>query len=228
MWEVRAFWISVCLAVLIGGMVVLPCSGYSQSRIRQFRELPGPLKRWTLSHLWVAGRAQRVSARALVLADSMRVSPELDGDWNGGSLDAFRHGIWMALLVQRMSEGKARRLGDAYEKWNYQQFLLGELEDGLLPDRASSIMDQKNNDEGIHSGLACKRNGDCPEKDLILEILEGIELGSFYVIFKDSAGNSLDYNGKVIPPAEWQGKWVNGRVALPADIAMKRKRDSPR
>lgn len=194
-------------------LLFLSLAGFAQQG-KGFRSLSGPEKRWVLTHICVAKKAQRASALALHLADSIRQTGTLDGDLSGGTLDAFRHSIWMALLCQQMNWHKAKRLGMAHEKGNYRQFLKRELEDAYIPDKASGDMDLHNNEMGLRIGRENKRN----RKERVVElILWMIADGQMKIISKDRFGKSLDVKGDLIPDDEWMGKWDNRRCLIPSD-----------
>jgi hypothetical protein len=180
----------------------------STAQIKQFFHSPGPVRAWVVTHPFIAQKCLRISQRALALADSMRTSPTLDGDWNGGQVDAFRHGIWMCLLVQKITPKKAQKLGKAYEKGNYRMYKRGKLEDGSQQDLASSIMDANNNGIGVALGMTHRGKS---EAELVRIIVKAIQADEFWTILKDSAGNSIELSGTVIPNSEWQGKWENDR-----------------
>jgi hypothetical protein len=195
-------------------LTLTPNQAPAQSKFKRFTQLPRPVRNWTLGHLWVANRVWNISNRALALTDSMRYSPELDGDFDGGKLDAFRHGIWMALLVQEIPWKKAERLGEAYERGNYLDFKRGKIEDGAFQDAASSSMDLTNNSSGREIG-ANHRNAS--EADLIQAVLFGIQVGDFVMILKDNHRNSIRPNGEVIKMDPAAPKWENGRSVVPTN-----------
>src|SRR5690242_2677899 len=123
-----------------------------QSAASGYCSLSAPEKWWVIWHPFVAKKAYRISLEARTVADSLRTSPVLDGDANGGQVDAFRHSYWMARLSQSMCWKKARSLGKAHEKGNYKSFKKGKMEEGTLPDSASGAMDLYNNKVGIEIG----------------------------------------------------------------------------
>lgn len=189
-------------------------AGHAQSTFQRFRQLSPPMRAWTLRHLGVARRVQAVSSRALALTDSMRGSPDLDGDLNGGSLDAFRHGVWMALLVQEIRPRKAERLGQAYERGNAWQFRHGRLEDGSQQDAVATQMDLHNNAMGRQIG---SKTADPTEQQLVWEVCQAIAEGKMRIILKDKSGWPLDCAGKPIPEADWKGKWETERCLVPSN-----------
>jgi hypothetical protein len=192
------FLLLICLQCLIGFG--------QQGKGSSFRALSGPEKRWVLTHIFVAKQAQKASVLALHLSDSLRQAGMLDGDLSGGTLDAFRHSVWMALLCQQMNWHKAKRLGMAHEKGNYK------------PDKAAGDMDLHNNDMGLRIGRENKKNRIERVIELILWMIED---GQMKVISKDRFGKSLDAKGYLIPDDEWMGKWINRRCLVASDSLRK-------
>lgn len=119
----------------------------------------------------------------------------LDGDGNGGRIDAFRHAYWMALLSQKIKIKKALKLGMAHEKGNYLQFKKHQLEEGTLPDSMSSVMDLWNNKVGAELGYL---NRELNKNDLKEKIMRAITIGEMRILKKDSMGNYLQCNLEVI------------------------------
>lgn len=194
--------------------LALTLSLKSQSTFQKFRQLSGPEKCWVLTHPFVAKKALRVSQHARAVADSMMHSDVLDGDYNGGQVDAFRHAYWMGSLSRAIAWRKARRLGKAHEKGNYKDFKKGKLEDGEIQDARASEMDLWNNAQGIALGRALKDGSD---RELQRAVIDAILEGKMRVIRKDKYGRSLDAKGIVVPKVEWLGKWENARVLVPSD-----------
>ena len=185
----------------------------AQSKLQQFRQATRPVKCWVMAHPFIAKKTFRISQRALVLADSIRTTSTLDGNWNGGQVDAFRHGIWMAMLVQEIPERKARKLGQAYEKGNYLMFKQGKLEDGAMQDARSSQMDLLNNDAGIAVGLSKEMTAD----ELVKAVVEAVLAGKFQKIYTTKSGEMLNCEGIILKEADWKGKWENSRCIVPSD-----------
>src|SRR5258705_12173330 len=82
----------------------------------EFKKLSCAEKHWVFFHPFIAKKAFRLTQQARAASKEMLRSPLLDGDFNGGQVDAFRHAYWMALLTQHMCWRKARWLGKAHEK----------------------------------------------------------------------------------------------------------------
>lgn len=182
----------------------------SQSTFQKFRNLKRPEKCWVLRHPFVAREAMRLAEQARDTALTMLDSDELDGDWDGGEVDAFRHAYWMALTTREIGKRRARSLGRAHEKANYIQFKRGELEDGGTADAKASEMDLHNNAVGISIGLLEE------VENLKLKVVEEIRAGKMLVVWKNEAGEPLGADGEVIPESEWRGKWENGKVLVPS------------
>ncbi len=119
--------------------------GLSQS----FSSLQKAEKCWVITHPFAAFSAKKMARITLAKVDSIKKLNRLDTFLCGGKLDAFRHVYWMYLLSHRIGANKARSLGKAHEKGNYQQFLKLQLEDQLRPDSLSCVMDLENNEIGI-------------------------------------------------------------------------------
>jgi hypothetical protein len=202
---------TVCAALLL---CLAHTPATAQTRFAQWQQLSGPMQRWTLLHPFAAPKALAISKRALAITDSVRTIGSIGTDANGGKLDAFRHGIWMALLVQAMSPCKAASLGRAYERGNHRDFRQGKLEDGAQQDAIASKMDLWNNKAGRRIGRTCEGLTDA---ETAREILRGLHQLEFRIVKKDRAGHCLDETDAVIPVEAWQGKWRNARCLWPSD-----------
>lgn len=186
----------------------------SKDKWISFKKLSRPEKCWVLSHLFVANSAYKVSNFARLVADSLKNDSILDGDADGGQVDAFRHSYWMSVLVREMHPKKALKLGRAHEKGNYLDYKRKKNEEGSLPDKVACEMDLWNNEVGINLGNKYRDVSlDSLKTIVITEILKG----SMKVIFKNKSGESLDKEGNTIPYEEWNGKWENSRVLINSD-----------
>ncbi|PKP22341.1 MAG: hypothetical protein CVU05_04305 [Bacteroidetes bacterium HGW-Bacteroidetes-21] len=183
------------------------------SSFSSFKRLSCAEKRWVLFHPCVAGEAHKISLEALEISKSIKKDTLLDGDENGGQLDAFRHAYWMARLTQEIGWRRAASLGKAHEKGNYRMYRKGRLEEGTLPDEASGRMDFLNNDVGIETG---KRFPEVLPEFLVESIIQMILEGKLYIISKDAQGNFLNCQGNIISKTEMQGKWENDKCIIPS------------
>lgn len=182
----------------------------AQSPVRGFHTLSRPEKCWVLLHPFIAKKAYHITKRVQAVADSLMKTPTLDGDANGGQVDAFRHAYWMAMLVQKIPARKARKLGEAHEKGNYLAFKKHRLEDHALPDSTSCAMDRLNNKRGIEIGLECgkvKGTRHLPFLSIAL-VIAAVKGGSLFIISKNADGEALDCLERPIDMEKWKGKWA--------------------
>ena len=70
---------------------------------KQFKRISSPEKCWVINHIFVAKKAWRITQYVRLQTDSIQKTNMLDGDANGGQVDAFRHAFWMASLSQKMN-----------------------------------------------------------------------------------------------------------------------------
>ena len=191
--------------------IVSTTSINSQSNLKSFFELSGPKRTWVLFHPFKAKKSLAVSKEANKVADSIKKTNLLDGDAAGGQVDAFRHAYWMARLRQEIGKSAARSLGKAHEKENYQTFKKRKLEDGVVPDEISSIMDLHNNEEGLKlTKKRCKTS----QKTLIDRIVKAIKEGKMKIIKKDKKDNFLTCDDKIISSKSLKGKWKNNKCLV--------------
>ena len=188
-------------------VILLLCSLHAKAQV-SFMKLSCPEKWWVVSHLFVAKKAQRITQKVRKEVQSMKSSGELDGDADGGQLDAFRHSYWMALLSKEIGSKKARKLGIAHEKGNYRTFKKAKLEDGSSPDKVATDMDLFNNERGI---TIAENNTD--QQSVKQTIIEDILAGKMKIIKKDQKGHSLSCDGKLISP-EALNKWETERCLV--------------
>ena len=212
------FWVSFSLScAMLRIMIFCLLAGSfgalsAQGNWQRFRGLNGPEKRWVLTHLCVAGKAMRVSQKVVALSAHADVAKSLDPQPNGGQVDAFRHGLWMAMLASEIGPHKAKRLGMAHEKGNFRDFRKGKLEDGAFADAAASEMDLWNNARGI------ALNGEGLEGIALQKrVVELVLAGEMRILARDAAGYFLDKDGFQIQEKDWRGKWKNGRSLAPSN-----------
>lgn len=165
-------------------------------------------------HPFIAKKALRIGEEARTISKNIANDRELDGDENGGQIDAFRHAYWMARLSQEMRWKKAYRLGKAHEKGNYKDYKKHRNEEGTLPDSASGEMDLRNNKIGIEIG---QNNKNSDTEYLINTVKKDILNGKLWVIYKDNQGHFLNCNGDIIEPDAMKGKWINTKCIVPSN-----------
>jgi hypothetical protein len=187
----------------------------AQSNFKKFFKLSLPIKTWVAFHPFKARKSLRISNETNEVSDSVAKTNLLDGDAAGGQVDAFRHAYWMARLRQELGKRSARSLGKAHEKENYLTYKKKNLEDGVVPDKISSVMDLYNNDEGLK---LIKKRGTISRDSLIYKIVNAIKSGKMKIIKKDKQGNFLTCKNEVIPKAALKGKWENGKCLVASNL----------
>ena len=187
----------------------------TQTKPKNFFDLSRPAKNWVVFHPFKAKRALKISLEAQRISDSIKQTNLLDGDSDGGQVDAFRHAFWMARLHQEIGLSAARSLGKKHEKENYLTFKKNQLENKSVPDKIASTMDLHNNEEGLKlttKGIKVPING------LVFRVINAIKRGDMKIIKKDKNGKSLTCNGKKIPKETLIGKWKNNRCLVASNI----------
>jgi len=196
-------------------VILFLCSQLSaQSNWERFWNLSAPYKKWVLFHPCKAKSALEVSLEASRVSDSVAKTDLLDKDIAGGQVDAFRHAYWMARLRQEIGKRAAISLGRAHEKDNYITYKKHETENGIVPDKASKEMDLFNNNVGL--SFTQKGNSDS-KNGLAYKIVNAILSGDLRVIKKDSIGNFLTCDGKIIPSEELLDSWQNRKCLIPSN-----------
>ena len=197
--------------IIIIAFLFLTISTQAQKEYKTFFELSGPKKWWVFFHPFKAKKSYEISKEAQQVSDSIKKTTLLDGNGNGGQVDAFRHAYWMARLRQEIGKSAARSLGKAHERENYQTFKKRQLEDGVVPDKISSEMDLWNNEQGLD---LITKDSDISKKGLIFIIINAIESGKMKIIKKDKNGNYLTCDGAKITPKSLEGKWENNKCLV--------------
>lgn len=195
-------------------LLCLSCSTTKQKAIGKFKGLSRPEKYWVVTHPFVAKRSLTLSRLAVSTSEKVKHERLLDQENNGGKLDAFRHAYWMALLTQNIGPRKAEKLGKAHEKGNWHDFKKHRLEEGVLPDSNSTVMDLYNNKEGIVIGC---ENLQLDKDSLKNSIIKEINKGRFKIIAKNKEGNFVDCAGNKLDPESLKGKWNNNKCLVNSD-----------
>ncbi len=188
---------------------------------KEFRKLSRPEKCWVIKHPFIAKKAFLLTQSVRKATDSLKNTTILDGDANGGQVDAFRHSYWMALLSHKFNWRKAYHLGKAHEKGNYIDYKKQKYEEGSIPDKISSDMDICNNLTGIEISfkfkgynLKFKEVKDSLQKVILKSILDG----KMTIIKKDSKGRFLDEKGNIIDNDSIKHKWINNKCLVPSNF----------
>lgn len=190
-------------------IVVLAILISTQISAQGFSDLGGAEKVWVLFHPFSVNKAKKISKKALAITDSVSNQEAWLRIDAGGRKDAFRHGIWMAMMASEIGLKRALWLGKAHEKKNTKDFEKGNLEDGAIPDKKSVEMDLFNNQIGVNIGSQNKKTAN---DKLIQFVLNSLKQGEFRIIKMDENGNSIDSLGNIIPRETWEGEWENARI----------------
>lgn len=186
--------------------------GCSSQLTASYKKLSKPEKAWVVFHPFKAKKAASLSNDAIKVTDSIKTAGIIGHDNNGGRLDAFKHGFWMARLSQHIGKKAALKLGKAHEKGNYLDFKKGRPEDGQLPDKTASDMDLYNNKIGVKLGQTHKTSS---KNTTIALLLSAVKDGQLKMIKKDAQGNFLTCDGTLIPKDSLLGKWENEKCLVP-------------
>ena len=186
-----------------------------KDHVQTLKNLHFPEIWWVITHLFIAKKTFEISKQSREIANSYISSSEFDGDYNGGMVDAFRHTLWMSMLVQEISYKAAYKLGLAHEKGNKIDFEKKILEEEKLPDSTSCQMDLLNNNIGIDIGG--EYFGESTDT-LIAVVKHAVKTGRCWKIKKDSFGGFLDQKGEFIPVNQWKGKWKTPKVLVPSNF----------
>lgn len=125
--------------------------------------------RWALFHPIAAIKVKHIYKKNYPVYLEVKQKKILDTIENGGKLDAFRHGFFMACFAQKISSKKLIKLGIAHEKddvYLYRKKKKFEYAD--MPDSASILMDLTNNKIGIEIGKKYKNISPYQLKDTII------------------------------------------------------------
>jgi len=213
--------VEVCAREKIALIVffLFPLFSFSQSNREKFKTLSKAEKRWVIFHPFIAKKAMNYTEQVLHVCDSLKKDSALDGDGNGGHLDAFRHSYWMALLSQHINPKKAYKLSLAHEKGNKEAFKKKKIEDGAVPDSMSCVMDIINNQLGIQIGLA-NRQSKTPMTDLelITFVKQKIIKGEMRILLKDENKNFLTCEGGEINLKNYNGKWCIPKCLVKSNV----------
>ncbi len=179
-------------------------------------------KWWAAKHPIIAKMAFHLTSHSLAVTDSLRQNEILDGNINGGQLDAFKHAYWMATLAQKFNWKKAKSLGLAHEKANYKSFVKADKK-GVIDghDQVGSEMDLWNNEKGLAIGMTCTC---CDENTLIQMVLDSIADGKMKIIWTNPDGKFLDAEGRILNAADYERKWFNGKCIC--SIKFKKMKDT--
>jgi hypothetical protein len=185
-------------------LLFLPVFSFAQPTYFNFRNLTCPEKWWVVFHPFVAKKAYAISREARSISKEMEQDIRLDHDADGGQVDAFRHSYWMARLAQDLGWRKARSLGKAHERGNYNDFKSKRAGEEIFADSIAGAMDLFNNKVGIEAGRQNKSVSKEALKELICtKIIEG----QMKIILKDPAGNSLDCERNIVDLKKYSGIW---------------------
>ena len=188
-----------------------------KSAVKTFFNIPRPEKCWVITHPFKAKKAFVVSKQVKQKADSIKTTNLLDGNANGGQVDAFRHAYWMAMLSSKIGTRASVKLGKAHEKGNYIYYKKNKKEDGDIPDEISSVMDLCNNNVGIK---IYEKNIGRSKKEFEEIIIKQIQEGNLFIIKTNKNGDFLDCKGGVISKNELQGKWSNKKCLVNSNNAI--------
>jgi hypothetical protein len=184
-----------------------------QSPVKQFLKLRSPEKAWVITHPFIAKKCLKITHHSLLVYNKVLSEGRLDTRLSGGKADAFRHGIWMAMLSQQIKKRKALSLGKAHEKSNYKDFKKGALEDNLLPDKESSEMDLFNNCIGAAIGNI---NKTASVEELTNLIINSINKGEFVVIKINEKGAYVTCDN--IPLVIKEKSWISNKCLVPSSF----------
>ena len=177
-----------------------------------FKKLSEPEKRWVLTHPFAAKNTYNISKTVSDEVEKRRKNDkDLDGDIVGGSLDAFKHTLWMALCSQKVGRHRALSLGRAHEAGNRWEFdTAAAVNKNVQQDSVMSRMDMLNNEVGAALGKEYK---DVPYDEMVEIVKQNVLEGNCYKI-KKKGKKFLDSLGNVIDEKQYKCVWNIPKVII--------------
>lgn len=197
--------IKLCIVILF---VTFFQNCFCQNFSKIFFNLDFKDKVWIISKSNSSFKVKKISKHVTDLTNKIYKTNFFNSENKDQKIDAFRHIFLMYKLSSKLGVEKARRYGNIYESYNKNIF-------HKIPnsgyDRAGEWMDKFNNEIGIYLYL---KNGEISDENIIQEIGYQIKKGNAREIKKDSIGNSLNVDNKIIDKEIWIKNWVNDRVLI--------------
>lgn len=197
--------IKLCIVILF---VTFSQNCFSQNFSKIFHNLDFKDKIWIISKTNSSLKVKKISKHVTDVTDEISKSDLFNSKNKEQDIDAFRHIYLMYKLSSQIGVDKARRYGNIYESYNKNIF--HKISNSGY-DRAGEWMDKFNNEIGIYLYL---KNGKISDENIIQEIGIQIKKGNAREIKKDSIGNSLNIDNKIIEKEIWIKNWVNDRVLI--------------
>ena len=202
-------------AVLLSAAALYVADAKAQTYKKAFQELSEPEKRWVFRHPFAAKNTYKISSTVRDEVEKRRKNDkDLDGDAIGGSLDAFKHTLWMALCSQKVGRVRALSLGRAHEDGNRLEFEAAAAANKVSgQDSVMSRMDLLNNEVGALLGEQYPK----ASFDEMAEIVKRNVLeGNCYKIKKINK-KFVDKDGNVINAKKYIGVWGIPKVLVRSD-----------
>ena len=202
------------VAVLIGTILTATHSeAYAQFMV-SYNKLSVPEQKWVRRHPWAAFITHKIADTVKAEAQRRLKDTDLDGDINGGMVDAFKHTLWMALTAQKIGYDKALKLGQAHEDGNYLEYVADPTRKKTPQDSIASRMDMLNNIVGARIGAD---NPDATFNAIVAIVRRHVLEGKCWKIRKKDKKTYLDADGKTINIHAYDNVWAIPKVLIPSN-----------
>ena len=186
----------------------------AQGLYKSYKQLSEPEKHWVITHPLSAKRVFKIKDIVNSEVKKHQKDSLLDGDVVGGTLDAFKHTLWMALCAQKIGKKRALLLGQAHEDANRMAFEKDGQKKYIGQDSVLSLMDMLNNKTGAALGEQYPK---ASLDSLVNIVIKNILEGNCVKVKKDSKHRSLDKDGNIIDEKKYPGVWNIPKVLIKSD-----------
>ena len=198
------------IAITIAFVTFTNSEAYAQF-LESYKKLSTPEQQWVKRHPLAAFRTHKIADTVKTEANARLKDADLDGDLNGGMVDAFKHTLWMALTAQKIGYDKALKLGQAHEDGNYLEYVADPKRAKTPQDSIASRMDMLNNIVGARIGAD---NPDASYNAIVAIVRRHILNGECWKLRKKDKNTYLDANGNVIDIHKYDNNWVIPKVLV--------------
>lgn len=182
--------------------------------LESYHKLSVPEQQWVKKHPLAAFRTHRIADTVRHEAQQRLKDADLDGDLNGGMVDAFKHTLWMALTAQKIGMEKALSLGEAHEEGNRLEYESDPARKKFHQDSIASRMDILNNIVGARIGA---QNPDASQNRIIALVRQAVIDGKCWKTKKKDKNTYLDADGKAINIHDYDNQWAIPKVLVPSN-----------